>query len=165
MIKWRLNGSWRMLCALLASVLFCAGLASAEDGAAAAAAGPKVEGEVFCVLPDGATYGRGDGSDWDNAFSGLPKAGTNGWGDGAGQIGAGDTVMVGGGEYRQAWSVGAGGTADDRRVTIRRATQAEHGPEAGWKKEMDGQVRLMGPAHFSISGMSFVTLDGVSDEG
>jgi hypothetical protein len=122
-------------------------------------------GEVYCVRPDGGSYGRGDGADWDNALPGLPEAKSERWGEGPKRIGAGDTVLVAGGEYRKAWSPGAGGTGEASRLVIRRATKADHGPAAGWQETMDAEVRLVGPAHIRLEGLSYVTVDGVTEYG
>jgi Right handed beta helix region/Bacterial Ig-like domain len=124
-------------------------------------------GEVFCVRPESGSYGRGDGADWDNALAGMPAATSALWGAGAGKIGAGDTVLVAGGEYRTVWAPAGGGTgtSDTERLMIRRATAAAHGPAAGWQAALDAEVRILGAGYISLTGLAYVTVDGVTEYG
>jgi len=122
-------------------------------------------GEVFCVRPESGSYGRGDGADWANALAGMPSAASGLWGEGTGKIGAGETVLVAGGEYRTVWAPGASGTGEGNRLVIRRATTADHGPAAGWQAAMDAEVRILGPGYISITGLAYVTVDGVTEYG
>ena len=54
--------------------------------------------ETFYVRPNGGAYGTENGSSWANAFDGWTDIV---WGSGAGQLGAGDTLYVGAGNYSQ----------------------------------------------------------------
>ena len=146
-----------LLASALAALALTAAVAADEETGAPS-------DEVFCVRPEGQAYGRGDGSDWANALSGFPPAKGGAWGDGPGKIGAGDTLLVAGGEYRTVWSPGAGG-AEGRPLAIRRATADSHGPAAGWEAALDAPVRIVGPGYIELSGLAFVTLDGATDEG
>ncbi|MFW6145941.1 MAG: PKD domain-containing protein [Planctomycetota bacterium] len=129
-----------------------------------AAVSPAVA-EIFCVRPDGSTYGSGDGSDWSNALSGFPAAGSGLWGTGTGKIGAGDTVYVAAGTYTSSLSPGASGGGESSRIVIRRATVGEHGPSTGWSSGMDGTVDITGYAYINLSGVSYITIDGVTEYG
>ena len=58
----------------------------------------------YYVRPDGGSYGNEDGSDWNNAFDGFSDVV---WGSSAGQVGAGDTLYVAGGDYTSSIDPGA----------------------------------------------------------
>jgi hypothetical protein len=138
------------------------GVVSAAEPAVLA---PAAVGETFCVRRDGASYGRGDGTDWDNALAGMPDPKSGRWGDGPGRLGAGDTVLVAGGEYRTIWAPAAGGSSDTARLTIRRATKTDYGPAKGRQDALDGEVRIVGAGHIRLAGLAFVTIDGVTEYG
>ncbi len=121
--------------------------------------------EVFCVRPDGAAYGSGSGADWANALSGFPDADSGRWGDGAGRIGAGDSLLVAAGDYHTALAPPVGGTGENARLVIRRATHADHGPDAGWNADLDGPVRLVDAASIYLDGVDYVTVDGATEYG
>jgi len=123
--------------------------------------------EVYCVRPEGTSYGTGDGSDWTNALSGLPGPASPLWGKGMGRIGPDDTVLIAGGDYVSVWSppTAASGTGEEHRLVIRRATAAAHGPAAGWQAAMDDQVNIISAGYISLSGLSYVTIDGVTEYG
>ena len=102
----------------------------------------EVVGEVLYVRPNGGTYGLEDGSDWENAFDGMPAFNSGLWGTGPGQIGPATTVYVAGGTYNTKWRPGIGGTGESTRIIIKRATATEHGTELGWQASFDSQVLL-----------------------
>lgn len=54
------------------------------------------QAESLYVRPNGGSYGLENGSNWDNAFDGF---GDVAWGSGAGQLGNGDTLYAGAGDY------------------------------------------------------------------
>ncbi|NLF31998.1 MAG: hypothetical protein GX591_14050 [Planctomycetes bacterium] len=121
--------------------------------------------EIFCVRPDGAVYGNGSGADWANALSGFPPPDSGPWGAGEGWIDAGDTILVAAGDYTTSVAPPSGGASEQARLTIRRATAADHGPHAGWTADMDGVVRLVGSASITLSDVDYVTVDGVTEYG
>jgi len=125
------------------------------------------ECEIYCMRPEGTSYGTGDGSDWANALSGLPDASSPLWGDGVGYIGADDIIYVAGGDYYAVWAppAAASGFDEDNRLVIRRATVADHGPAAGWQAAMDDEVNIIGAGYISLSDLSYVTIDGVTEYG
>jgi len=116
----------------------------------------------YYVRPDGGSYGSEDGSDWSNAFDGFSDVV---WGSSAGQVGAGDTLYVAGGNYTSSINPAASGTSDSVRIVIRRATVAEHGTGTGWNSSFDAQVNLQPGAYVRIYGQSYITVDGVTEYG
>ena len=116
----------------------------------------------YYVRPDGGSYGSEDGSDWSNAFDGFADVV---WGSSAGQVGAGDTLYVAGGNYTSSIDPEASGTSDSVRIIIRRATVAAHGTGTGWNSSYDAQVNLQPGASVYIYGESYITVDGVTEYG
>lgn len=99
------------------------------------------------VRPGGG--GAKDGSDWANAFSGLPSSlerDTVYW------LGAGSY-----GSYR--FDDGANGSAG---ITVRKATASAHGSNTGWNAAYGSGQAVFGPLHFS--GNRY-TLDGGEPNG
>jgi len=116
----------------------------------------------YYVRPDGGSYGSEDGSDWSNAFDGFSDVV---WGSSAGQVGAGDTLYVAGGNYTSSITPAASGTSDSVRIVIRRATVAEHGTGTGWNSSFDAQVNLKSGDYVRVYQRSYITVDGVTEYG
>ncbi len=120
---------------------------------------------TYCVRPDsGGIYGAGDGSDWSNAFSGMPPYTSSFW---TSRLAPGDVILVAGskidGRYNNRWRIQCGGTGDDLRVTIRRATSTEAMAIPGWQDAFDSQVVLSNS--IEIWDFDFITVDGVTPNG
>lgn len=103
----------------------------------------SVSAKNMYVRPNGATYGSGNGTSWDNAWSGF---GAVAWGSGTTQLAAGDTLYVAAGNYTTAFTAGGNGSAASP-ITVRAA-----------------QDTYVGVATFTgtigLSGRSYVILDG-----
>jgi len=137
-----------------------------------------LQAENFYVRPNGNLYGLGDGSDWNNAFSGLPafnRPSGNGdqWTEeenpADGLIGPGDTVFVAGGVYTTDWEPGASGKPA-KPIVIIRATAEKHGTDIGWDPAFDSQVILDGVSIViwgvnENDGFDYLTIDGQVWEG
>jgi hypothetical protein len=117
--------------------------------------------KTFYVRPTGATYGRGDGSDWANAYSGLPGTSHGVWA----QLAGGGVFYVAGGSYNQSWDLYRGGTANDKRLYIKRATETEHGSESGWQNSFSSRVILNNGAINIRKSASYITVDGAVEDG
>lgn len=103
----------------------------------------SVSAKNMYVRPNGATYGSGNGTSWDNAWSGF---GAVAWGSGTTQLAPGDTLFVAAGNYTTAFTAGGNGSAVSP-ITVRAA-----------------QDTYVGVATFTgtigLSGRSYVILDG-----
>lgn len=120
-----------------------------------------VAAEDLYVRPNGGSYGTENGSNWTNAFDGFSDVS---WGDGAGNVSAGDTLYVAGGTYTETLVIGASGTYSETQVTVKRATTSEHGTDTGWSNDYDTEVTI--DAHsISIQGRSYIMVDGVTEDG
>lgn len=117
--------------------------------------------KTYCVRPTGKTYGLGDGSDWDNAFSGLPAKDHGVWQ----QLAEGGTIYVAGGTYNQNWELYHGGAGNDKRIFIKRATAKDHGTNAGWHTAFDSKVLINSGAINVRKFASYLTVDGVVTDG
>ncbi len=100
--------------------------------------------ENLYVRPNGGAYGTENGTSWDNAFDGFSDVA---WGSGTGLVGAGDILFVAQGNYTQALSIGASGSSDTNRVTIKAAQDT-----------YVGAASLTGDIRFNSN--DYVTLDG-----
>jgi len=104
-------------------------------------------GQARYVRPLGG--GRQDGSDWTNAFDGLPSV-----------LERGMTYWLSAGSYgRYTFDDGASGQMG---VTLRKATTEEHGTEAGWSAAYGNGQAVFGPLEFTASRY---TLDGAEPNG
>lgn len=99
-----------------------------------------VQAATLCVAPE--ATGAGDGSDWSNA-----KA----WGE---QPARGDTWYLADGEYPgMTFDTPESGAS---AITIKKATQFEHGPAAGWNDELgNGQAIFTSSIFFESSHWVF----------
>jgi len=103
-----------------------------EEGYSFSACGTKVR----YVRPDGG--GRQDGSDWANAFNGLPSA-----------LERGTVYWLGAGSYgRYTFDDGASGQSG---ITLRKATGQAHGTDSGWNAAYGGGQAVFGPLRFESS--------------
>ncbi len=83
----------------------------------------------------GATGGN-NGSDWTNAYTSLPST-----------LSRGDTYYVAGGSYpSRTFSDPVSGTLT---ITIKKATDADHGTDTGWSSAYAGQAVWTAPLRFS----------------
>jgi len=98
----------------------------------------------------------GDGSGWDNAWGDFNQVAWN-------SVSPGDTVWIAGGTYTMSLSPTKSGTATDK-ITIRRATSAEHGTDSGWQESYDAQIVLVQGANIQ-TGESNLVIDGITKSG
>ena len=101
-----------------------------------------------------AATGSNNGSDWTNAWNDLNNISG---------IAAGDTVYIAAGTYTGAYSFSVSGTSGSR-ITIKRATVAEHGSSTGWSSGYDGTVTVNATSSsttFNTNAKNYITLDGV----
>jgi hypothetical protein len=119
---------------------------------------PLLGADIY-VRPNAGTYGNGNGSDWTNAFSGMPDDEHSIWS----QVGAGDTIYVAGGTYTTNWQIEAGGSSS-ARLSVLRATVAEHGTDVGWQSSFDSQA-LLNAIDISVWDYNYITIDGAEPEG
>ncbi len=113
--------------------------------------------QTFYVRPPGESVGTGDGSSWENAFLGLPDSRTRG-----------ARYLFASGDYHPSdWPTVETYVLDDEEVGeayiyLIKATESDHGDDAGWEAAM-GE----GPAEFGA--LSFATgyyfVDGRTGEG
>jgi hypothetical protein len=105
--------------------------------------GTESERTEFCVR---AGAKGGDGSNWDSAFSQLPK-----------RLKRGATYYIAAGTYPSyRFNERERGT---NWIVIKKATTAEHGPSEGWKPEFaSGPIVWLGPLYVDSSNWIF---DGV----
>ena len=97
---------------------------------------PTLSAENLYVTPSGA--GSANGSSWSNAFAGFSGVS---WGSGAGQLGAGDTLWVGGGTYNHALELkGSGSAGNLLNIKRARSTDTECTSVSGWSAGYDSQV-------------------------
>ena len=123
--------------------------------------------ENLYVRPEGQTYGTGDGSSWDNAFSGFSSVL---WGDGTGHVGAGDTLYISGGSstgsatYAQTLDIGASGTSTNL-ITIKIDTgNSEHNGlviiDANLVTGVNG-IRINSCSYIKVDGYNAAKPDGI----
>lgn len=109
----------------------------------------------------GVSGGARTGADWNNAWSGFSDIK---WGEGAGRLGAGDTLWVAGGTYTSPLVLGASGVAGSPlRVKRVLATDAVPVAAAGWSPSFDGQVAVTtgGACIYFVNAVgSYVEVDG-----
>lgn len=100
--------------------------------------------------------GSGDGSSWNSA---LPDLSSNRsiWS----KVGPGDVIYVASGTYSSGWDVGTGGSSGTP-LTIRRATEKDHGSGDGWNRSFDGQVVLKSSITLDAP---HVVIDGAVENG
>ena len=109
--------------------------------------------------PNGGNYGDEDGSDWNNAFAGLP---TN--------LVRGDTYYVAGGTYLQSWDL------DDvedgtKVITIKKANATDNFGVAGWQASFDTDQAVVYNPDDTTYGAAvkmrrgYYTIDGVTGSG
>lgn len=122
--------------------------------------GEPAEAKNFYMRPDGGNYGKEDGSDWNNAFDGMPASNEGFW---SSQLQPGDVIYVAGGVYLSNWQIEKGGVSG-RPVTIRRATVSDHGTNTGWHDSFDSQVVLKN-GRISTSACDYLTIDGAVKNG
>jgi hypothetical protein len=120
----------------------------------------NTEGKNFYVRPDGGSYGRENGSDWNNAFDGMPPSDHGFW---RSLVQPGDIIYVAGGTYHSNWQIKKSG-APGRAITIKRATASEHGTDTGWNDAFDNQV-LLQQAGISTYACDYITIDGAVRNG
>ena len=96
------------------------------------------------------TSGTTNGSDWHNAYSSLPTTLTRG-----------NTYYIADGNYSgYTFNTPVSGT---KLITIKKATQADHGSETGWSNSYgDGVAEFSGQLNFTTSHWLF---DGVVGGG
>lgn len=102
---------------------------------------------VFYVRPNGASYGSGNGTSWENAWSGF---GAVVWGSGAGQLGAGDTLFVGAGNYSTGFTAGGSGSAGNY-INIRAA--------------QDSYTGIATIARVNMASKNYINMDGSFNGG
>lgn len=103
---------------------------------------------TYCVRPPGATYGAGDGTSWDAAFSGLPPA-----------LERGARYLISAGDFRDPGGPRALEDPLDGEafIGIERATADDHGPELGWEADFGVGAAELGAlsvvtGHYVIDG-------------
>lgn len=115
----------------------------------------------FYVRPNSSNnYAKEDGADWNNAFNGMPVESSNFW---TSTIQAGDIIYVAGGKYTKSWEFGSGGSDNNTRITIKKATVDDHGTDVGWEDVFDSQV-LLDDVSIWIK-VSNITIDGQVPDG
>jgi hypothetical protein len=120
------------------------------------------------VKPDNNKYGISNGSDWNNAFSGLPSDGKEKgtiWGGKSNlkAVKPGDTIYIAGGIYTKTWEPFAEGLST-APITIKRATKDDHGTNKGWDDSFDSQVILKGTS-IILWNCNNLILDGSKENG
>ena len=123
----------------------------------------------YYVRPNAYTAGNNTGTDWTNAFKGMPACSDAFW---TSTLQPGDTLYVAGGTYTSAWVINKSGTSENARITIKRATVAAHGMDTGWEAGLDRSVTLSGVniqfyanSNNNYRGHDYVTVDGVTEDG
>ena len=121
------------------------------------------------VRPNAYSSGNNTGTDWTNAFRGMPAYNHAFW---TSMLQPGDTVYVAGGTYTTAWNINKGGTSENARIIIKRATVAAHGTDIGWESGLDRTVMLSGVniqfyanSSNDYKGHDYITVDGVTGNG
>jgi len=109
---------------------------------------PATYTAIYCVRPG--AEGQADGSDWTNAYPSLPE-----------RLERGAIYYLAGGEYP---SYHADDPVQGRlRITIRKATETEHGPDEGWAPEYGAaQAKFYGSWRFDTPHW---LLDGATGGG
>lgn len=110
---------------------------------------------IYYVRPNGGLYGSENGSDWNNAFDGMPSYTSSFW---SSTIHPGDTIYVAGGTYTTNWRIEASGNSIDGDITIKRATILNHGTNIGWQDSFDNQSILT--QNIEIWNEDYITVDG-----
>ena len=109
---------------------------------------PKVFGANHYCLPSGS--GSGAGTDWSNAYAGIPTA----------KLVRGDTYYLGAGNYgAPTFSTANSGTSV---ITIRAATTSSYGTNTGWTSGLAGQAVFTGGVQIQSD---YWTFDGQSRGG
>lgn len=112
----------------------------------------------YHVRPESYTSGSNNGSDWTNAFQGMPAKTATFW---LATVQPGDTIYVAGGTYTVGFSINQSGTAGNI-ITVRRATTSEHGSNTGWDNSLDTVAQI--PA-IATWGKDYITIDGITPGG
>jgi hypothetical protein len=112
---------------------------------------------TYHVRPDGGSYGKGDGSDWNNALSGFSNIPWS-------KAGPGTTIYIAGGDYRQSLNIQASGNSSSY-LRIRRATADDRGSSTGWQSSFDSQVRFLNGTQIRIASRSWVEVEGKTESG
>lgn len=109
--------------------------------------------------PNGGSYGNEDGSDWNNAFDGLPST-----------LIRGDTYYVAGGIYAQVWCLD---DAEDETkvITIKKANAIDNSGITGWQASFaTDQAVVYNPSDTTYGAAvnmkrGYYTIDGVTGTG
>ncbi len=114
----------------------------------------------------GASGGARTGADWNNAWAGFSDIK---WGDGAGRLGAGDTLWVAGGTYTSPLVLGASGVSGNP-IRVKRVLASDATPvaAAGWNASFDSQVAITagGSCIYFVNAIgSYVEIDGRKRSG
>jgi len=128
-----------------------------------------VQAASWYVKPDSYAEGSNTGVDWGNAFYGMPVYSSTFWTE---SLQPGDTVYVAGGTYTTIWRINKSGTSEADRITIKRATNTEHGTNTGWNNDTDNATVVLSGVNIQFyaptatyTGPSYVTIDGVVENG
>jgi len=101
----------------------------------------------------GAT-GTNDGSSWINAWKEFDQINWN-------SVSPGDTIYIAGGKYNSELIVNKDGAAGNI-LTIKRATDSDHGTAIDWNSVYDSQVQL---SRINLFHRNYVTIDGSTWNG
>jgi hypothetical protein len=110
--------------------------------------------------------GANDGSDWQNAWTDFEQVQ---WGGELGKLGAGDTLWVAGGTYKQGIVPKAsGGDNAARSIHIMRVLKSDTVPTqaAGWNNRFDSQVIIQNGLSPRINNVGdYLCIDGRIESG
>jgi len=108
---------------------------------------PEIPANTIHVTQSGS--GTQNGSDWNNAFAGLPSTPERGY-----------TYYIANGDYPGRTFGSISGTG---YITIKKATVEDHGTNAGWQSSYGDGVASFGEIYFN--GASYMILDGQVEDG
>jgi len=106
-------------------------------------------GTVTCYCVSSAAAGRGDGTNWTNAFTALPE-----------ELERGAVYLVADGSYPDYTFDDP--VIEDRWITVLKATGADHGTDVGWEAGLGDGAAEIGPVAFHTS---FHVFDGKTGGG
>lgn len=105
------------------------------------------------VRPNGGSYGNENGSDWSNAFDGMPLYTSSFWS----VVQPMDTIYIAGGTYNTTWRIEASGN-NNGDIIIKKATTSNHGTDIGWQDNFNNQVVIT--QDIEIWDEDYITIDG-----
>jgi chitodextrinase len=118
-----------------------------------------VDACILYIRADASSYGAGDGSDWNNAYSGFDEID---WENE--MIKPGTIIYFSGGNYTSSIIPQKSGD-NSAPIIIKRAVSNDHGTDTGWNAEMDSTAYFMDGAKISTSSREHLIIDGVKDYG